>query len=50
MNRGAMGVNSVPKTVTGQRRGCDLNPGFSAPTIRYDTIRDDILMCARKPT
>jgi len=26
-----MGVNSLPKTVTGQRRGCDLNPGPSAP-------------------
>jgi len=26
-----MGVNSLPKTVTRQRRGCDLNPGSSAP-------------------
>jgi len=26
-----MGVNSLPKTVTQQRRGCDLNPGPSAP-------------------
>jgi len=26
-----MGVNSLPKTVTWQRRGCDLNPGPSAP-------------------
>jgi len=25
-----MGVNSLPKTVTRQRRGCDLNPGLSA--------------------
>jgi len=25
-----MGVNSLPKTVTRQRRGCDLNPGPSA--------------------
>jgi len=25
-----MGVNSLPKTVTRQRRGCDLNPGHSA--------------------
>ena len=24
-----MGVNSLPKTVTRQRRGCDLNPGPS---------------------
>jgi len=23
-------VNSLPETVTGQRRGCDLNPGPSA--------------------
>ena len=26
-----MGVNSLPKTVTQQRRGCDLNPGPTAP-------------------
>ena len=26
-----MGVNSLPKTITRQRRGCDLNPGPSAP-------------------
>ena len=26
-----MGVNSLPKTVTRQRRGCNLNPGPSAP-------------------
>ena len=25
-----MGVNSLPKTVNRQRRGCDLNPGPSA--------------------
>jgi len=25
-----MGVNSLPKTVTRQRSGCDLNPGPSA--------------------
>ena len=25
-----MGVNSLPKTVTQQRRGCNLNPGPSA--------------------
>ena len=39
-----MGVNSLPKTVTRQRRGCDLNPGPTAPessTLRYDTIRYD---------
>jgi len=26
-----MSVNSLPKTVTRQRRDCDLNPGPSAP-------------------
>ena len=26
-----MGVNSLPKTVTRQRRGCDFNPGPSVP-------------------
>jgi len=31
VNRGMMGVNSLLKTVTRQRRGCDLNPGPSAP-------------------
>jgi len=36
MNRGTMGVNSLPKTVTRQRRDCDLNPGPSAP--EYSTL------------
>ena len=31
VNRGTMGVNSLSKTVTRQRRDCDLNPGRSAP-------------------
>ena len=31
MNKGTVGVNSLPKTVTRQRRDCDLNPGPSAP-------------------
>jgi len=31
VNRGTMGVNSLPKTVTRQNSGCDLNPGVSAP-------------------
>ena len=41
-----MNVNSLPKTVTRQRRGCDLNPGPSAPEFStgyratQDTIRD----------
>jgi len=31
VNRGTMGLNSLPKTVTRQRRGCDLNQDPSAP-------------------
>ena len=31
MNRGTVGVNSLPKTVIRQCRGCDLNPCPSAP-------------------
>ena len=37
MNRGTMGVNSLPKTVT--RRGCDLNPGPTAPESSTLTTR-----------
>ena len=36
--RGTMGVNSLPKTVTWQRRGCDLNPG-AAPESSTLTTR-----------
>ena len=36
---GMMGVNSLPKTVTRQRRGCDMNPGPSAPESRTVTTR-----------
>jgi len=39
VNRGTMGVNSLPKTVTRQRRGCDLNPGPSAPESSMLTTR-----------
>jgi len=28
VNRGTMGVSSLAKTVTRQRRSCDLNPGL----------------------
>ena len=28
MNGGIVGVSSLPKTVTRQRRVCDLNPGL----------------------
>jgi len=34
-----MGVNSFPKTVTRQRRSCDLNPGPSAPESSTLTTR-----------
>ena len=34
-----MGVNSLPKTVTQQRRGCDLNPGHTAPESSTLTTR-----------
>jgi len=34
-----MGVNSLPKTVTRQRRNCDLNPGPSAPESSTLTTR-----------
>jgi len=39
MNRGTMGVNSLPKTVTRQRRDCDLNPGPTAPESSTLTTR-----------
>ena len=34
-----MGVNSLPKIITRQRRSCDLNPGPSAPESRTLTTR-----------
>jgi len=34
-----MGVNSLPKTVTRQRRDCDLNPGPPAPESSTLTTR-----------
>ena len=34
-----MGVNSLPKTVIRQRRGCDLNPGPFAPQSSTLTTR-----------
>jgi len=34
-----MGVNGLPKTVTRQRHGCDLNPGPSAPESSTLTTR-----------
>jgi len=34
-----MGVNGLPRTVTRQRRGCDLNPGPTAPEFSTLTAR-----------
>ena len=34
-----MGVNGLPKTGTRQRRGCDMNPGPSAPESSTLTTR-----------
>ena len=34
-----MGVNSLPKTVTRQRRDCDLNPGSSAPESSHGLLK-----------
>ena len=34
-----MGVNRLPKNVTRQRRGCNLNPGTSAPESSTLTTR-----------
>ena len=39
VNRGTMGVNSLPKTVTRQRRDCDWNPGPTAPESSTLTTR-----------
>ena len=39
VNRGTMGANSLPKTVTRQRRDCDLNPGPSVPESSTLTTR-----------
>jgi len=36
------GVNGLPKAVTRQRRGCDLNPGPSAPESSTLTTRHDV--------
>jgi len=47
VNRGMMDVNSLPKTVTRQCHGCDLNPGPSAiesSTLTTRSITDVFLM------
>ena len=43
-----MGVNSLPKTVTRQRRNCDFNPGPSAPESSTLTTRlpSHLTVCA----
>ena len=38
-HRRTMGVNSLPNTVTRQRRDCDLNPGHCAPESSTLTTR-----------
>ena len=42
-----MDVSSLPKTVTRQRRHCDLNPGPSAPesSITVLPFRFELLAC-----
>jgi len=45
-----MGVNSLPKTVTRQRRSCDFNPGPTAPesstlTTRLPSTRYFVYVC-----
>jgi len=56
-----MGVNSLPKTVTRQRRDCNLNPGPSAPESStlitrlpsdpyYNTRRGNVLSAKRPVT
>jgi len=42
-----MGVNSLPKTVTRQRRGCNLNPGPSAPKSSTLTTQLRVLRSVR---
>ena len=37
--RGTVGVNNLPKTVTRQRRGCNFNPGPTAPESSTLTTR-----------
>jgi len=42
-----MGVNSLPKTVTRQRRDCDLNSGPSVPefsTLNHSATEPPLLM------
>ena len=45
-----MGRNSLPKTVTRERRDCDLNPGLSAPessTLAARLPNKDYRYCCR---
>ena len=54
-NRGTMGVNSLPKTVTRQRHDYDLNTGPSAPesstlTTRLPSHTDRCLTLKPSPT
>jgi len=40
-----MGVNSLPETVTRQRRDCDLNPGPSVPESSTLTTQPSVDIC-----
>jgi len=41
-----MGVNSLPKTVTRQRRDCDLYPGPAAPESSTLLIHPTVVISA----
>jgi len=43
-------VNSLPKTVTRQRRDCNLNPGHSAPVSSTLTTQLWLLVQSRRYT
>jgi len=45
-----MGVNSLPKTATRQRHGCDLNPGPTAPESSTLTTRLSDCHCQVLPS
>ena len=40
-----MDVNSLPKTVTRQRRGCDLNPGLKELIINGQRNSSEYIVC-----
>ena len=44
MNRSTLDVNSLPKTVTQERRGCDLNPGPTAPESSNEMVHSEVYL------